>query len=105
MATVVTNDNFASEVLEFDGPVLVDFFAPWCGPCQALGPILDELNSDLPAGSKVVKVNIDDAPELAAEYSVVSIPTIKVFKGGEIVQEFMGVQDKSVLKDALEANA
>lgn len=105
MATDVTNDNFQSEVMDYDGVVLVDFYAPWCGPCQALIPVIEELSGELPAGTKIVKINVDDAPELASQYGVVSIPTLKIIKGGEVVQEFMGVQDKSVLKEALESHA
>lgn len=102
MAKTITTDEFKSVVLDSDDVTLVDFYAPWCGPCQALLPIIDELMEELPEGAKVVKINVDESPEVAGQYGVVSIPTLKVFKGGEIVEEFMGVQDKEILKEALE---
>lgn len=105
MAKTITTDEFKSVVLESSDVTLVDFYAPWCGPCQALLPIIDELMEELPEGTNVVKINVDESPEIAGEYGVVSIPTLKIFKGGEIVEEFMGVQDKEVLKEALEKHS
>jgi len=102
MATEVNTDSFQSEVLDASGVVLVDFFAPWCGPCQALLPVIEELSSEISGDSKVVKVNVDEAPELAAKYGVVSIPSIKIFKAGEVVDEAMGVQPKEALKAMIE---
>ncbi len=94
---MVTDSDFQAEVLESTDVVLVDFSATWCGPCQALAPILDELSGEMPAGSKVVKVDVDQAPESSAKYGVMSIPTLKVFKGGQVVEETSGLQSKEAL--------
>jgi len=102
MAQIVTDSDFQKEVLNSSDVVLVDFFATWCGPCQALMPILEELSKELPAGSKVVKVDVDQAPETSAEYGVMSIPTLKVFKGGQIVAETTGLQSKDALLGMIE---
>ncbi len=97
MAQIVTDSDFQKEVLNSSDVVLVDFFATWCGPCQALIPIIEELSHELPAGSKVVKVDVDQAPEASGTYGVMSIPTLKVFKGGQVVAETTGLQSKDVL--------
>ena len=102
MAKQITADQFESEVLNSNDTVLVDFFATWCGPCQAMIPVLDELSEELPAGKKVVKIDIDQAPQIAAKYGVMSIPTFKVFKNGQIVNEALGMQSKEALKQLLE---
>jgi len=94
---MVTDSDFQAEVLDSADVVLVDFFATWCGPCQALAPVLDELSGEMPTGSKVVKVDVDKAPESSAKYGVMSIPTLKVFKGGEMVEETSGLQNKEAL--------
>lgn len=95
MATIfVNNENFKSEVLESDMPVIVDFWAPWCGPCQMLGPIVEaiaEENSDI----KVCKINIDENPDLASQFKIMSIPTLIVFKNGEVYKKTVGVISKS----------
>lgn len=90
MAQTVNNDTFKAEVLDASEVVLVDFYADWCGPCQGMLPAVTELAENAPAGTKVVKVNIDEAPEIAQEYGVMSIPTFKVFKNGAVVDETMG---------------
>lgn len=90
MANTVNNDNFKAEVLEASEAVLVDFYADWCGPCQGMLPVVNDMAENPMAGTKVVKVNIDDAPEIAQEFGVMSIPTFKVFKGGKVVGETMG---------------
>jgi len=102
MAAEFTKDNFDQEVLKSDVPVLVDFWAPWCGPCQVMGPVLEELAGEA-APAKVGKLNVDEHPEIAERYEIMSIPTIKIFKGGQIVKEFIGVQSKEALKTALAA--
>ncbi len=102
MALEFTKENFETEVLKSEKPVLVDFWAPWCGPCQIMGPVIDELSSEL-TNVKIGKLNADEHPTVAQEYGVMSIPTMKVFKGGEIVKEFVGVQEKGALKAVLSA--
>ncbi len=102
MTQVVTDADFQKEVVESSDVVLVDFFATWCGPCQALIPIIDELNEEMPAGSKVVKVDIDQSGETASKYGVMSIPTLKVFKGGEVVEEATGLQSKEALLEMVQ---
>lgn len=87
----LTKDNFEEEVLKADKPVLVDFWATWCGPCQALGPILAEFAEAHPE-IKVGKVNVDEQPALARKFRVMSIPTLLVFKGGELVKQTVGLQ-------------
>lgn len=104
MAQVVSNDDFASVVLQNDKKVLVDFFAPWCGPCQALVPVVDELSEEMKDDVLIVKVNIDESPELAQQYGVMSIPTLKVFEGGEVVADHVGAMGKDDLKEFV-ANA
>lgn len=94
MAITVNNDNFESEVLKSDIPVLVDFWAPWCGPCQMLGPIVEDIaeeNTDI----KVCKINIDENPDLAMQFKIMSIPTLMVFKNGEVYKKSVGVISKS----------
>lgn len=102
MAQTVTAADFDAEVLNSSDTVLVDFFAPWCGPCQALVPIVDELSAELGAGKKIVKVDVDAAPELASTYGVMSIPALKVFKNGEVVDEAVGMQSKESLMALLD---
>jgi len=98
----VTEVDFQSQVLESDQPVLVDFWAPWCGPCRMIAPIIEQLAAENAGKAKVVKLNVDDAQNLAAGYGVNSIPTIMVFKGGQVVERFVGVQPKQRLQDALD---
>lgn len=100
--TVLTDANFKSEVLESAMPVLVDFWAPWCGPCRILGPVIEELAADYNGRVKVCKINIDEAQESAVTYKIAAIPTIKIFKAGKEVYSGTGVQPKSELKKTLD---
>ncbi|HEX7586538.1 MAG TPA: thioredoxin [Patescibacteria group bacterium] len=100
-----TDQNFDTEVLKSDKPVLVDFWAPWCGPCQAMGPIIEELSKEIADKAKVGKLNVDENSATASQYGIMSIPSIKIFKGGKVVNEFVGVQAKETLKKELEGLA
>ena len=95
-----TDDNFDSEVLQSDSAVLVDFWAPWCGPCRQIAPMIDELAAENP-GVKIGKVNIDDNPGAAQKFGINSIPTLLLFKGGEVSESFVGVRPKAALQEAL----
>lgn len=100
MAITITKENFQSEVIESTVPVLVDFWAAWCGPCQMLSPVVDEITAAHPE-IKVGKINVDEQPQLAQSFAVNAIPTLLVFKGGKVVQQFIGVQPKSTILAAL----
>jgi thioredoxin 1 len=97
-----TDETFATEVLESDKPVLVDFWAEWCAPCKLIAPVLDEIAAEHEEKLRVVKVNIDENPQVAREYRILSIPTLSLFKGGEIVKTIQGAKPKSVLLRELE---
>ena len=100
MAITITKENFQSEVIESTVPVLVDFWAAWCGPCQMLSPVVDEIAAAHPE-IKVGKINVDEQPQLAQSFADNAIPTLLVFKGGKVVQQFIGVQPKSTILAAL----
>lgn len=93
----ITDSNFDSEVLKAKEPVLVDFWAVWCGPCQIQGPIVEEVAKAMAGKAKVGKFNVDENPRMAQKYGIMSIPTIMVFKGGMVVKQFVGVQSKEAL--------
>ena len=102
MALEFTDANFEEEVMkESEKPVLVDFWAPWCGPCQMMGPILDELATEVEEFAKVGKVNVDENPDTAGRYEVMSIPTLVIFKEGKPVKTMTGVQSKEALTEEL----
>lgn len=102
METVFTDQNFEAEVLKSDKPTLVDFWAPWCGPCQIMGPIIEELAKDLGGKAKIGKMNVDENPETAQKLGIMSIPTLMIWKGGQMKKQFVGVQDIDTLKEELE---
>ena len=96
-AAQVNEQNFKEEVLDATLPVLVDFWAPWCGPCRMVGPIVDELAQEYAGKLKVVKVNTDEAPSIAGQYNIMSIPTLMIFKNGERVDQVIGSQPKQAI--------
>lgn len=101
--TELSDSNFETEVLKSSQPVLVDFWAPWCGPCRMIAPMVEELASEYAGSVKVTKINIDESPNAAQQFGVSSIPTLMIFKGGEVVDRFVGVQPKNRLQEALDA--
>jgi thioredoxin 1 len=101
----ITNANFEQEVLSAEQPVLLKFWAPWCGPCKVMAPVVDEVADERDGSIKVVSVNVDDAPEIAAEQGVRGVPTIMLFKSGTKVASLVGAQSKSQLSQFIEQNA
>jgi len=101
--TNLSNDTFKAAVAASATPLLVDFWAPWCGPCKAIGPILEELAGELNGQVQIAKVNIDDNNEIAAEYNIRAIPTMLLFKGGKLVEQIVGLTPKAALKAKLVA--
>lgn len=102
MAREVTDATFEQEVLQSDQVVMVDFWAPWCGPCRILGPIVEELATEYEGKAKVVKLNVDDNPYTASQYGVQGIPTLIFYKNGEPVGQIVGVQSKAALANVLD---
>ncbi len=103
MAKVATNTNF-EELLQDEKLVIVDFWATWCGPCRMLSPLLDEVEEEMADKISVVKVNVDDADEIAMKYRIMNIPTLLFFKGGQLVDKTVGAMPKNVLVDRINAN-
>mgnify|MGYP001208197396 FL=1 len=104
MALEFTDKNFEEQVLKSDKPVLVDFWATWCGPCRAIAPVIDELHEELEGKALIGKVNIDENSEVPVTYGVRNIPTLLVFKNGQIVETLVGNQPKSTLVELLESH-
>lgn len=98
----VTDQNFDTEVLASEKPIMVDFWAEWCGPCRAVSPILDQIATEHSDKIDVVKLNVDDNPETAMKYQITSIPTMKVFRGGEVVKTVIGAKPKPALEADLQ---
>ena len=103
MAKQVTDETFELDVLRADGPVLVDFWAEWCAPCKQIAPSLDEISEELEGKVSLAKVNIDENPETPSKYGVRGIPTLMLFKGGEVTSTKVGVLPKSKLKEWVES--
>jgi thioredoxin 1 len=101
-AAQVTDSSFKTEVLESDLPVLVDFWAPWCGPCRMVAPVVDEIAEQYDGKIKVVKLNTDENPNIASQYGIRSIPTLIIFKGGQRVDMVVGAVPKTTLANTLE---
>lgn len=99
---ILTKENFDDEVMKSDTPVVVDFWASWCGPCRAVAPIMDELAEEYDGKIKITKLNVDEQGELAVKFRVMSIPTIMVFKGGQMVDKAIGARSKSDFSAMLE---
>jgi thioredoxin 1 len=96
--------NFEAEVLQSDLPVFVDFYADWCGPCKMMSPVIDKLADEFEGKIKVGKINVDDYSEIAAQYNIMSIPNMKFFKGGQVVDEVVGAIPKAAMKAKFEQN-
>jgi thioredoxin 1 len=97
----VSDDTFHAEVMQAGEPVLIDFWAPWCGPCRAVAPVVEELAGEYAGKLKVVKMNVDDNPRTPAQYGVRGIPNLIIFKGGEVKEQIVGAVPKSRLTDAI----
>src|SRR5438067_12588669 len=103
-ALVFTDSNFDSEVIQSPVPVLVDYWAPWCGPCRQIAPVIEQLAGENQGKIKIGKLNVDNAPSAAQNYGVSSIPTLMIFKNGDVVERFVGVQPKSRLQQAIDSS-
>ncbi len=97
-----TKENFEKEVIKSDKPVLIDFWAPWCGPCRMVSPVVDEIGEEVKGAAKVGKVNVDEEPELATAFRVLSIPTLVVVKDGKVISTAVGVKSKKAILEMLD---
>lgn len=104
MAIQLTNDNFENEVLKSDVPVLVDFWASWCGPCRMLSPVIEQLHNEFEGKALIGKVNVDNNQQVSAEYGIRSIPTVLIFKNGEVVDKIVGVSPKETYIEKINAH-
>ena len=101
---ILTDQNFEEEVLKSDKPVLVDFWAPWCAPCQMQGPVVEEIAKEFEGKAKVGKLNVDENQAIASRYGIMSIPTLAIFKNGGVVEQMIGLQTKEALSEKLNAH-
>jgi thioredoxin 1 len=101
----LTDSNFNEEVIEYEGLVLVDYWAPWCGPCRMLEPIVEEISVEMKDTVKVCKMNLDEEREIAGKYGIMSIPTLMLFKNGEVMESMIGLQGKESIVDAIKRNS
>ena len=104
MALEITDSSFQEVVLQSDKPVLVDFWAPWCGPCRMLSPVIEQLHNEFEGKAVVAKVDIDNNQQVALEYGIKSIPTLLIFKNGEVVDKIVGLSPKEVIVEKLSAH-
>ena len=105
MAIQITDANFEEEILKSDLPVLVDFWAPWCGPCRAMGPVIDELANEYNGQLKITKMNVDENPATPSKYGIRAIPTLILFKNGEVLEQITGAVSKSSIKEIITQKA
>ncbi len=105
MANQITDSNFEQEVLQSDVPVLIDFWAPWCGPCRAMGPVIDALAEEFAGQIKIVKMNVDENSATPGEYGIRAIPTLILFKDGKVVEQSTGAVSKSNIKEMITKKA
>ena len=101
LLAAATDSNFENEVLKSDQPVLVDFWAPWCGPCKAIGPIVEEIAGQYKDSVKIMKLNVDDNQKMASHFGVLSIPTLILFKEGKVLEKIVGLVPKARLEDLI----
>ena len=103
MVTATSDATFETDVLKSDVPVLVDFWAPWCGPCRMVGPIIDRISEKTEGTAKVCKLNVDENPTIAGKYGITGIPTVMIFNNGQVERQFVGVQPEQVYLSAIQS--